>query len=288
MEKFRHWIVSETFDRVMLIVILANAATIGLETYPDIMALYGHTLHLLDRVMLWIFVVELGLRYWAASSKKAHFLNGWTWFDIIVVAIAFVPASAGASVARVLRVFRVLRAVSMMPQLRLLVSTLLRSLPSMVNILLLLSVLFYLFGVIGTVLFGQVAPEHFGRLHTTLLTLFGVVTLEGWVEVMTAVRAVRPWAWIYFVSFILLGTFVVINLFVAVVVNNLEKSNRELLRLAAQAQRDTSVPALQHLLQELTTNLHTQADLQKEAHALLEELHEHAHPKAAPLSQKKT
>ncbi len=254
----------------MLTIILANAVVIGLETYPEVMQQWGDILHRLDHIMLWIFVVELFLRAWAAPSRADHFRSGWTWFDIVVVAIAFAPSIfPQASVARVLRVFRVLRTVSMFPQLRLLVTTLLRSLPSLINIMLLLSILFYLYGVIGTMMFGATSPDHFGRIDRTLLTLFGIVTLEGWVEVMNSVRGDHPWAWIYFLSFILFGTFVVVNLFVAVVVNNLQESHNELLR---EALRATTKGSIEEIIVKLKDNLEEQDKLQQEAADLLKML----------------
>lgn len=259
----------------MLAIILANAVVIGLETYPEVMQQWGDALHLLDQIMLWIFVVELFLRAWAAPSRSAHFRSGWTWFDIIVVAIAFAPSIfPQASVARVLRVFRVLRTVSMFPQLRLLVTTLLRSLPSLINIMLLLSILFYLYGVIGTMMFGSTSPDHFGRIDRTLLTLFGIVTLEGWVEVMNSVRGGHPWAWVYFLSFILFGTFVVVNLFVAVVVNNLQESHNELLR---EALRATTKGSIEEIIVKLKDNLEEQDKLQQEAADLLKMLRDTHH-----------
>ena len=157
----------------------------------------------------------------------------------------------------------------MFPQLRLLVTTLLRSLPSLINIMLLLSILFYLYGVIGTMMFGATSPDHFGRIDRTLLTLFGIVTLEGWVEVMNSVRGDHPWAWIYFLSFILFGTFVVVNLFVAVVVNNLQESHNELLR---EALRATTKGSIEEIIVKLKDNLEEQDKLQQEAADLLKML----------------
>ena len=126
--------------------------------------------------------------------------------------------------ARLIRVLRVLRLVSAMPQLRLIVATLVRSIPSMGHVLMLLAIIFYIYAITGFHLFHQHDAEHWGSLGAALLTLFQIVTLEGWVEVMEQAIQFRPWSWLYFVSFVLIGTFVVLNLFIAVVVNNLEAS----------------------------------------------------------------
>jgi voltage-gated sodium channel len=167
------------------------------------------------------------LRFFATDPPPAFFRSGWNLFDFVIVGIGFLPASQFFTVARLFRIIRVLRAISVMPDLQKVVAALLRSLPSLGHIVILLGLLMYVYAAVGTSLFGEVAPKFFGTLHHSVLTLFSVITLEGWVAVMDEVLPHMPGAWIYFVSFILLGTFVALNFFVGVIVNNLQSVTTE-------------------------------------------------------------
>jgi voltage-gated sodium channel len=160
-----------------------------------------------------------------APRFSLYFGNGWNLFDFSIVVLSLIPATGEfALVARLVRVLRVLRLVSAAPQLRLIVATLVRSIPSMGHVIMLMSIIFYIFAVIGFHLFHEHDAEHWGTLGAALLTLFQMVTLEGWVDVMDTAMEAYPWSWVYFVSFILIGTFVMLNLFIAVVINNLQAS----------------------------------------------------------------
>ncbi len=195
---------------------------------PAFYAAHYYTLHLIDQACLAIFIAEMGLKVIARGSLRKLLSDPWDAFDFFVVAIALVSwGMSQVGIARIFRLLRVLRAVTYLKQLRLLVYTLLKTLPSLGNIIILMSIQFYVFATIGSTIFGRAMPEEFGNLGYSALTLFGVVTLEGWVDLLAEASAVTPYAWIYFVSFILLGTFIIINLFVAVVVSNLEESFRE-------------------------------------------------------------
>ncbi len=218
---------SAAFRRTVIALILINAVMIGMETYPGVTERYGGALHLADRVILVLFTIEILLRFAAARSKEAFFRDGWHWFDMLVVAAGWVPGSQFLSVVRIFRVLRVLRAITVLPNLQRLVGALLRSLPSLGNIVLLLGLLLYVYAAAGTFLYGRIAPEHFGTLHDSVLTLFAVITLEGWVDVMRAVRPQAPMCWAYFVSFILFGTFVALNFFVGVIVGNMQRIDAE-------------------------------------------------------------
>jgi voltage-gated sodium channel len=218
---------SALFRRVVTTLIVLNAIIVGLETYPEMRRGYGEALELADRVILYLFALELLLRFVATSSPSAFFRNGWNLFDLVIVGIGFLPASQFFTVARLFRIIRVLRAISVMPDLQRVVAALLRSLPSLGHIVILLGLLMYVYAAVGTSLFGEVAPKFFGTLHYSVLTLFSVITLEGWVAVMDEVLPHMPWAWVYFVSFILLGTFVALNFFVGVIVNNLQSVTTE-------------------------------------------------------------
>lgn len=215
------------FTKFIIGIIFLNAIVIGLETYPVIYKPHRELLYFTERIFLWVFSVEIALRIIATRPWYAFFKSSWNNFDFIIVASSLIFAGSHfISVLRILRVLRVLRAISVIPSLQRLVNALLSTIPSLGNILLLMGIIFYIFGVTGTILFSKVSPEYFGSLHLSLLTLFQVVTLESWASaVMRPINAMVPWAWVYFVSFVLVGTFVVINLFVAVIVNNVHQAN---------------------------------------------------------------
>jgi len=214
------------FEPWMIALILFNGVLIGLETSHEITQAYGRWLELGNDLILGIFVIEAALKITAvAPNFRRYFGDGWNLFDFSVIVLSLLPATGQfALVARLIRVLRVLRLVSAMPQLRLIVATLVRSIPSMGHVLMLLGIVFYIYAITGFHLFHNYDAEHWGTLGAALLTLFQIVTLEGWVDVMEQALESRPWSWVYFVSFVLIGTFVVLNLFIAVVVNNLEAS----------------------------------------------------------------
>jgi voltage-gated sodium channel len=217
------------FEPFMIALILFNAVLIGLETSPQFMARHDGWLHAGNDIILGVFIVEAALKIAAVAPRfRLYFGNGWNLFDFSIIVLSLIPATGEfALVARLIRILRVLRLISAVPQLRLIVATLVRSIPSMGHVILLMSVIFYIYAVTGFHLFSESDTEHWGSLGASLLTLFEMVTLEGWVDVMDAAMETTPWAWIYFVTFIMIGTFVVLNLFIAVVINNLEASKIE-------------------------------------------------------------
>jgi voltage-gated sodium channel len=220
---------SRWFEPFMIGLILFNAILIGLETSHEFMDRFDGWLYLANDIILAVFIVEAALKIIAVAPRwSLYFGNGWNLFDFSIVVLSLIPATGEfALVARLIRVLRVLRLVSAVPQLRLVVATLVRSIPSMGHVILLMSLVFYIYAVSGFHFFSGADPDHWGTLGAALLTLFQLVTLEGWVDVMEAAMDVHPLAWVYFVSFVMLGTFVVLNLFIAVVINNLEQSKVE-------------------------------------------------------------
>ena len=220
------------FEPVMIGLIIFNGVLIGLETSNDIVASYDDLLHLGNQLILAVFIVEAALKITAVAPRFGlYFGNGWNLFDFTVIVASLIPATEEfALVARLVRVLRVLRLISTVPQLRLIVATLVRSIPSMGHVILLMSIILYIYAVTGVHLFREFDEEHWGTLGAALLTLFQMVTLEGWVEVMEAATEDMPWAWVYFVTFIMIGTFIVLNLFIAIVINNLEASKAAELR----------------------------------------------------------
>lgn len=219
-ERLRTVVDSDRFQRFILVVILINAITLGMETSARLAAGSGGLLHTVDRLALAIFVVELVLRIVAHGAR--FFRDPWGIFDLLVVGIALVPASGAFAVLRALRVLRVLRLVSVVPSMRGVVTALLAAVPGMASIAALLGLLLYVAAVMATGLFGATVPERFGDLGTSLFTLFQVMTTDDWANIAREAMAAQPLAWIFFVSYILLSTFAVLNLFIAVVVRAME------------------------------------------------------------------
>jgi len=203
-----------------------------METSPDLVRRYGEWMDLGNQVVLAAFILEALLKMVAVAPPiDRYFRDGWNVFDFSVIALSLVPVTGEyAMIARLARLLRVLRLISTIQELRLIVSTLVRSIPSMGHVMLLMSIIFYIYAITGYQLFHEHDPAHWGNLGLSLLSLFQVVTLEGWTDIMDTALELYPLAWIYFVSFVVLGTFVVVNLFIAVVINNLEEAKVERLR----------------------------------------------------------
>lgn len=217
----KKFINSTYFGRIILGVIIFNAFLIGLSTYVE-----SPIIHLLEWVCIWVFVVELALKFYARDNLKTFLSNGWNIFDIIVVGSAFVPnISTIATLLRVLRVFRVLRLVDGLDELRLIVSVLIKSLSSMVYIALLMTICFYIYAVMGVELFGEGQPGEYGTLHEAFFSLFRSLTCEDWTDLRYDGLPHRNY-WvvtIFHVSWIMIGTFLLINLVVGAVLNNYQE-----------------------------------------------------------------
>jgi len=208
------------FDQAVVVLIVANAITLGLETSPAISARFGALFRVIDHMALGIFVAELLLRFFVYRGR--FFRDPWRVFDFVVVGIALMPASGAFTVLRTLRVIRVLRLISMVPSMRRVVSALLAALPGMASVIALMSLVLYVSAVIATKLFGTISPEFFGSFGASLFTLFQVMTVEGWPDIARAVMKQSPYAWLFFVTYLLVATFMVLNLFIAVVVNAMQ------------------------------------------------------------------
>ena len=209
------------FQHTVIGLILLNAVTLGLETSDSIMASWGGVLKALDTSLLWLFTVELALRIYAFRGR--FFRDPWGIFDLIVVGIAWLPATGPLSVLRALRVLRVLRLISVVPSLRHVVEAMLHALPGMGSIVLLMVLIFYVFAVMATKLFGDLMPDRFGSLGASLFTLFQMMTLESWAEAtVRPILATQPLAWMFFVPFILVTTFTALNLFIGVIVSAMQ------------------------------------------------------------------
>ncbi|MFG1706185.1 ion transporter [Nonomuraea sp. M3C6] len=224
-ERTRDFLAHPRFQQFIIGVILINAGTLGLETVPAVVESHGHLLTAIDHVALYIFVAELLAKVYA--ERSAFLRDPWNIFDALIVGIALAPASGGLSVLRSLRILRALRLLSVVPSLRRVVSALLRAMPGMSSIVVLLSLVLYVAAVMATKLYGQTAPERFGSLPTSLFTLYQTMTGDDWGNIARDVMGEHPSAWIFFTIFILVCTFVVLNLFLAVVVSAMDEENAE-------------------------------------------------------------
>ncbi|MGW0804475.1 ion transporter [Nonomuraea sp. NPDC002799] len=224
-DRTRAFLAHRRFQRFIVGVILVNAGTLGLETFPPIVERHGFLLTAIDHVALYIFVAELLAKIYA--ERSAFVRDPWNIFDAVIVGIALAPATGGLSVLRSLRILRALRLLSVVPSLRRVVSALLRAMPGMSSIVVLLSLVLYVAAVMSTKLYGQTAPERFGSLPTSLFTLYQTMTGDDWGNIAREVMSEHPSAWIFFTIFILVCTFVVLNLFLAVVVSAMDEESAE-------------------------------------------------------------
>ena len=224
-------------ERVIMSLIIVNAVVLGLETSKSVMASSGQLLQTLDHIILAVFVVEIVARI--IVHRWAFFRDPWSVFDFLVIGIALVPATETFSVLRALRILRVLRLITVVPTLRRVVAGLLAALPGMGSIVFLIGLLYYVFAVMATKLFGGDKPDLFGTLGDSLFTLFTVMTLEGWVnDVAKPVMENHPYAWIFFVTFIVVTTFMVLNLFIGVVVNAMQAEAEKSLEAERVVERE--------------------------------------------------
>ncbi len=220
-EKLGAWIESHEIQRVIIVLIVINAIVLGLETSATVMSRFGETLTLLDRVILAVFVVEILIKLYAQRAE--FFRRPWNLFDFTVIAIALIPASGPLAVLRALRVLRVLRLVSVAPQMRFVVEALLKALPGIASIAGLMLILFYVAAVIATGLFGASFPDWFGSLGASMYTLFQIMTLESWsMGIVRPVMDAYPQAWLFFIPFILVATFTMLNLFIGIIVDTMQ------------------------------------------------------------------
>lgn len=244
------------FHAVIIGVILVAAINVGLETYPQIMEHIGPLLLGLDKLIIGIFVVELAIRIGAHWPRPwRFFLSGWNIFDFVIVAVCLLPLGGPyAAVLRLARVLRVLRLITVVPRLRVLVMALLHAIPSIIYVTLLLVLLFYVYAVMGTVLFRTNDPVHFGTLQDSMFSLLRTVTLEDWTDLyytqslgsaqypppgIERYPDARPEpmpivAALYFVSFVIIGTMIVLNLFIGVVISSMTEAQAENARHALE------------------------------------------------------
>lgn len=258
-EVCRRLVEAPLFNQIIIGLIMINAAAVGLETSVWVRERFSGILTDINQLILGAFMLEAAIKIIAHGNRPwRYFGNGWNCFDFTVIALSLIPAAGPlATLARLVRVLRVLRLVSAFPELRLLVDTLLRSLPSMLHISILMGIIFYIYGVAGYFLFHEIDPTHWRTLPISLLSLFRIVTFEDWTDIMYVAMETMPYSWLYFVSFVVMGAFVMINLFIGVVLNNLEETKlRRLDELSAP-------PSQIEILRELRATQASLARLQK-------------------------
>jgi len=227
-KKVTLFVESKGFERFILVVILTNAVVLGVETVPGLNLQLEHGLETANLIFIAIFVVEMLLKLFAYHQN--YFRSGWNVFDFIIVITCLIPTGgifSGLRVLRVFRVLRVLRLVSWFGPLRKIVASILRSLPAIGWTLLLMIIVFYVFAIMGVHLFGAELPDKFATLGVAFATLFELTTLSNWQNVVFPLTALHAWAWIYFLSFMLSASFILINVILGIVVDSLDLQNRE-------------------------------------------------------------
>jgi len=225
---------NKLFEIFVITVIVLSAILVGVRTYP-VGEPYLPILNILDYGVTLFFLAEILIRLASAPSLGGFFRRGWNVFDFLVVVASLVPTSWAGTVlvARLLRVFRVLRLVSFIPELRVLVNALLKSLPRLFYVMVMMFVIFYIYGAVGSLLFGRINEEMWGNISRALLTLFRVATFEDWTDLMYETMAVYPASWLYYVTFIFLAAFIFLNMVIGIILDVMQREHERFDREAA-------------------------------------------------------
>ncbi len=214
----KQFIETKYFQHFITFLIIFNGITLGLATSRDFMSQYGTVIHYLDVLIVTVFTIEISLRIYV--HRLQFFKDPWCLFDFFVVTISLIPANEGLSILRVLRVLRLFRLLTIVPQMRLIISAILSVIPGMASVSLVLLLFFYVFAIIATNIFSLTFPQWFGSLGESMFTLFQIMTLESWsMGIARPIIEVHPYAWIFFVIYILIVTFIMVNLFIGLVVD---------------------------------------------------------------------
>lgn len=218
MEKIKQIVESKLFQNFIIALIIINGITMGLETSKEIKDLIGSFIQIFDKFVITIFTIEIILRI--MTYRLSFFKDPWSIFDFAIVAISLMPTSGGFAVLRILRVLRLFRLITVVPQMRKIVSALISVIPGMLSIVGLMSLIFYVFAIMATNLYAQTFPQWFGSLGESFYTLFQIMTLESWsMGIVRPLMELHPYAWTFFVPFIFIATFVMVNLVVAIIVD---------------------------------------------------------------------
>jgi voltage-gated sodium channel len=217
---------SAAFTAAVVVVILANALVLGLQTYPGLDRRHGETLDLLNGIFLAFFVVEILVRIASYFPRPwRFFLDGWNVFDFLAIGLAFAPGlRENATILRLARLARIARVLHLLPDVRLLITGVIRSLPPLGSMAILTTVILFVYGMVGWQLFGEEQPQHWGTIGRAMLSLFVMLTLEDFPQYMERGMEIQPWSWVFFVSFILVAAFVVLNVLIGIVLNSMEEA----------------------------------------------------------------
>ena len=250
---------ARAFEFGIVAIIIFNALLLGIGTSPTLDQKYGDLMYLAYRIILAIFVLEALIKMVASSPRVVgYFRDGWNVFDFLVIVVALIPfAGQFATIARLARLLRVMRLVSTIKDLRVIVTALVNSIPSVGHVIMLMGIIVYIYAIIGYHLFSEHDPEHWRNLGYAVLTLFNIITFDGWTDVMFAAMDLNLLAWVYFISFVVVGTFVVINLFIAILIDKMGDAKLERIR-------DPENPvSREELLQELRATKETLQKLEE-------------------------
>jgi voltage-gated sodium channel len=224
-KKVQAWIETSEFEHFILGIIIVNAVTLGMEAVPVIVNKWHFILTPIDYIAVSIFIVEILLKLYCYQWR--FFTSNWNIFDFIVIGFCIIPVFGNISVIRALRVLRLLRLISIIPKFRLIIQGFFESLYGLISVASLLCIFLYVGAVIASKIFGPAFPEYFGTLPDSLFSMFQIMTLEGWPDIARKVMGVFPYAWIFFVPFIMLTTFTIFNLLIGIIVNSMEKVHGE-------------------------------------------------------------
>ncbi len=240
MNSLRKFVMDKRFNWFITGLIILNAILIGLETFPNIYEDYHSFFLVIDIIILTIFTIEVILKM--VVLKKSFFSNPWNIFDLVIVLGSVILYSTPfVSVLRIFRVLRVFRTITVIPTLRRIVAALFMAIPTISSVLLIMLIIFYVYAILGTSFYGDIAPEYFGDIFLSFVTLFQIFTLESWASgIFRPIFAEEPLSWVYFLSFIVIATFIMINLIVGEIVNNAQKITDDIEEDTDEIKEDTS------------------------------------------------
>ncbi len=255
MQKIKQLVESKLFQNFIITLIIINGITMGLETSKPFMASFGTFIHIFDKFVITIFTIEIILRI--MTYRLSFFKDPWSLFDFFIVAISLMPTSGGFAVLRILRVLRLFRLITVVPQMRKIVAALISVIPGMLSIIGLMSLIFYVFAIMATNLYAESFPQWFGTLGESFYTLFQIMTLESWsMGIVRPIMEQHPLAWTFFLPFIFIATFVMINLVVAIIVDAMALLKEEEIEMIQEVQSSedelkTEIKSLQNEIKEL-------------------------------------
>lgn len=216
---------SRWFSNLTTIIIIAYASILGFKTLGDVSSTYSTIWHIVDYAVNLYFVFEIAVKMIAEKKTLNFFKSKWNVFDFVIVVITLLPleSSGYAAVARLMRVFKILRLFTARPELKAILDMLIKAIPAIIDIVILMFIIFYIYAIIGSFVFSELPSGLWKDFLISMLTLFRILTFEDWTDVMYEAMEVHPWSWIYFISFIIIAAFVFFNLFVAVIIGEMQK-----------------------------------------------------------------